>query len=191
MSEKKNAVFGIFANRAGVAYTLGSLKDSGFRDTDVSILIPEGVDPEELNNSTSLITQKSTKAPEGAAAGAGSGAVIGGALGWLAGIGAITIPGIGPFLAVGPIVAALAGIGLGGTVGGFAGILIGLGMPEYEAKRYAGRVEKGGILLSVHCDDSDWAKKAVAILEATGAADVSSTAEAALGSKMSASSSSG
>src|SRR5206468_11149681 len=121
--------------------------------------------------------EKHTKAPEGATTGAGTGVVVGGALGWLAGIGALAIPGIGPFIAAGPIMAALAGAGVGGTVGGVVGALVGMGSPEYEAKRYEGRVKKGGILLSVHCDSSDWTKKAKKILERTGAEDVSSTGE--------------
>ena len=115
----------------------------------------------------------------GAATGAGTGAVVGGALGWLVGIGALAIPGLGPFIAAGPIMAALAGMGVGSAVGGIAGALVGMGIPEYEAKRYEGRVKDGGILLSVHCDDSDWTKKAKEILERTGAEDVSSTGEAA------------
>ena len=122
--------------------------------------------------------EKGTKAPEGAAAGAGTGAVIGGALGWLVGVGSIAIPGVGPFLAAGPIMAALAGAGVGGTAGGLVGALIGMGIPEYEAKRYVGRIRKGGILLSVHCDNSEWTSKAKDILERTGAEDVSSTGEA-------------
>src|SRR5262249_40510566 len=89
-----------------------------------------------------------------------TGAIIGGALGWLAGIGALAIPGLGPFIAAGPIMAALAGVGAGGAIGGIAGALIGMGIPEYEAKRYEGRVKEGGILLSVHCDDSKWTKRA-------------------------------
>jgi hypothetical protein len=121
--------------------------------------------------------EKNTKAPEGAATGAGSGALVGGTLGWLAGIGALAIPGLGPFIAAGPIMAALAGAGVGGAVGGLTGALVGMGIPEYEAKRYEGRVKEGGILLSVHCDDSKWTKKAKEILERTGAEDVSSTGE--------------
>jgi hypothetical protein len=99
-------------------------------------------------------------------------------LGWLVGVGTIAIPGVGPFLAAGPIMAALAGAGVGGAAGGLAGALIGAGIPEYEAKRYEGRIRKGGILLSVHCDNSEWASKAKNILENTGADDVSSTSEA-------------
>ena len=122
--------------------------------------------------------EKNTKAPEGAATGAGSGAVLGGTLGWLTGIGALAIPGLGPFIAAGPIVAALAGVGVGGAIGGITGALIGLGIPEYEAKRYEGRIKEGGILLSVHCDDSNWIKRAKEILQRTGAQDVSSSGEA-------------
>jgi hypothetical protein len=99
-------------------------------------------------------------------------------MGWLLGIGAIAIPGLGPFIAAGPIMAALAGAGVGGTVGGIAGALVGMGIPEYEAKRYEGRVKDGGILLSVHSDNSDWTKRAKEILKSTGAQDISSTGEA-------------
>jgi len=104
--------------------------------------------------------------------------VTGGVLGWLVGAGAIAIPGLGPFIAAGPIMAALAGAGVGGATGGLIGILAGLGLPEYEAKRYEGMVKEGGILLSVHSDNSDWTKKAKDILERTGARDISSTGEA-------------
>ncbi len=140
--------------------------------TKYAVLFPDNAGTKDFAH------EKNTKAPEGAATGAGSGAVIGGTLGWLAGIGALAIPGLGPFIAAGPIVATLAGAGVGGTVGGITGALIGMGIPEYEAKRYEGRVKDGGILLSVHCDDSQWTKKAKEILERTGAEDVSSTGEA-------------
>ncbi len=173
MSGKNTAVFGIYPNRSGIEYALSVLKDTGFRNTDVSVLLPENLGTKDLG------TEKATKAPEGATAGAASGAAIGGALGWLVGAGALAIPGLGPFIAAGPIVAALAGIGAGGAVGGFTGALIGMGIPEYEAKRYEGRVRSGGILLSIHCDSSEWAKKAKEVLAATGADDISSTGEAA------------
>ena len=124
------------------------------------------------------LSKKGTKAPEGTAAGAGTGVVLGGALGWLVGIGALAIPGLGPFLAAGPIVGALAGVGAGGVVGGLVGALIGLGMPEYEAKRYEGQIRRGGILMSVHCDNPDWVKRAKDILKETGAADIASAGEA-------------
>ena len=175
MAGKNTAVFGIFSTRGAVEDSLVTLKEAGFRNEDVSVLLPENL------GSKDLATEKSTKAPEGAAAGAGSGAVIGGALGWLVGIGTLAIPGLGPFIATGPIMAALAGIGVGGAVGGFAGALVGMGIPEYEAKRYEGRLQKGGILLSVHCDTSDEIKRAKQIIEATGGEDVSSTGEASTG----------
>ena len=149
-----------------------ALKHAGFRNTDISVLFPENTGSKDFGH------EKHTKAPEGAVAGASSGAIIGGALGWLAGIGALAIPGLGPFIAAGPIMAALAGAGVGGAVGGLTGALIGMGIPEYEAKRYEGRVKDGGILLCVHSDSSDQTKRAKEILERTGAEDISSTGEA-------------
>src|ERR1700675_3070425 len=172
MAGKNTAVFGIYRDQTGVENAVDALKAAGFRNTDISVLFPENVGTKDF------AVQKGTKAPEGAATGAGTGAVIGGGLGWLAGIGALAIPGIGPSIAAGPIVAALAGVGVGGAVGGITGALVGMGIPEYEAKRYEGRVKEGGILLSVHCDDSNWTKKAKEILERTGAQDVSSSGEA-------------
>ena len=172
MTGKNTAVFGIYPAYSSVETGVDKLRAAGFRNTDISVLFPENVGTKDFAH------QKGTKAPEGATAGAGTGAVVGGALGWLAGIGALAIPGVGPFVAAGPIVAALAGVGVGGAVGGIAGALIGMGIPEYEAKRYEGRVKKGGILLSVHCDNSDWTKKAKDVLERTGAQDISSTGEA-------------
>src|SRR6185369_4900227 len=136
-----------------------ALKGADFRNSDISVLFPESTGTKDFAH------EKNTKAPEGATAGAGTGALLGGALGWLAGIGTLAIPGVGPLIAAGPIMAALAGAGVGGAVGGIAGGLIGLGLPEYEAKRYEGRINKGGILLSVHCDDSEWTKKAKEIME--------------------------
>ncbi|MGQ0702922.1 MAG: DUF3341 domain-containing protein, partial [Gemmatimonadales bacterium] len=121
---------------------------------------------------------KHTKAPEGAATGGAAGAVLGGALGWLVGMGALAIPGLGPFIAAGPIVALVSGIGAGAAVGGMAGALIGLGIPEYEAKRYEGLVKGGAILLSVHADDHQWARKAKQILERTGAEHIAAAGEA-------------
>jgi hypothetical protein len=171
MAEKNTAVFGIYSTRAAVERAVDELKANGFRNTDISVLFPENVGNKDL------AVDKATKAPEGAATGAGSGAVIGGTLGWLAGIGTLAIPGLGPFIAAGPIMAALAGAGVGGAVGGLTGALIGTGVPEYEAKRYEGLVKKGGILLSVHSDNSDWTKRAKEILERTGAQDISSTGE--------------
>ena len=168
---KNKSVLGIYATRSGVEQAVLGFKDAGFSNSDISVLLPENLGTKEI------ATNKATKAPEGATAGGTTGAVIGGALGWLAGIGALAIPGIGPFIAAGPIMAALAGVGVGGAVGGFTGALVGLGIPEYEAKRYEGRIRKGGILLSVHCETSDEITRAKHIMEDTGAEDVSSTTE--------------
>ena len=172
MAGKNTAVFGIYPTYSAVEGAVDALRASGFRNTDISVLFPENVGSKDFAH------EKGTKAPEGVAAGATSGAVVGGVLGWLAGIGALAIPGIGPFIAAGPIMAALAGIGVVGAIGGIAGALIGMGIPEYEAKRYEGRVREGGILLSVHSDDSEWTKRAKIVLEQTGAQDISSTGEA-------------
>jgi hypothetical protein len=172
MSGKNTAVFGIYPDQATVSEAVDALKRAGFRNTDISVLFPENMGSKDFGH------EKHTKAPEGAVAGASSGAIIGGALGWLAGIGALAIPGIGPFVAAGPILGMLSGIGVGGTVGGFTGALIGVGIPEYEAKRYEGRIRNGGILLSVHSDNSDWAKRAKEVLEHTGASDIATSGEA-------------
>lgn len=172
MAGKNSAVFGIFQTRLAVESAVDQLKLNGFRNTDISVLFPHNEGTKEFAH------EKHTKAPEGASAGAGTGAAVGGVLGWLAGIGALAIPGLGPFIAAGPIMAALAGAGVGGAVGGLTGALIGLGIPEYEAKRYEGFVKNGGILLSVHSDNSDWTRKAKEVLEQCGAREVSSTGEA-------------
>ena len=172
MAGKNTAVFGIYRAYADVEQGVDALKSAGFRNTDISVLMPENVGTKDFAH------EKGTKAPEGAATGAGTGAILGGGLGWLVGIGALAIPGLGPFIAAGPIMAALAGVGAGTVVGGLTGALIGMGIPEYEAKRYEGRVKQGGILLSVHSDSSEWTKKAKEILEHTGAQDISSTGEA-------------
>lgn len=172
MAGKNTAVFGIYPNRMSAESAVDALKAAGFRNSDISVLFPENVGTKDFAH------EKSTKAPEGATTGAGTGALLGGGLGWLVGIGALAIPGLGPFIAAGPIMAALAGAGVGGAVGGLTGALVGMGIPEYEAKRFEGRVKDGGILLSVHSDDSRWTKKAKEILERTGAQDVSSTGEA-------------
>jgi hypothetical protein len=169
---RNKSVFGIYSSRSGVENAVTALRDAGFQQSDVSVLLPENLGNREI------ATQKNTKAPEGATAGAGSGAVIGGTLGWLVGIGALAIPGLGPFIAAGPIMAALAGAGVGGAVGGVTGALVGMGIPEYEAKRYEGRLQKGGILVSVHCDTSEEVKRAKDILQRTGAEDISTAGEA-------------
>src|SRR5208282_5443846 len=172
MSGKNTAVFGLYNNYAEVEQGVDVLKAEGFRNTDISVLFPENVGTKDFAH------EKHTKAPEGTATGVGTGAVVGGGLGWLVGVGALAIPGLGPFIAAGPIMAALAGAGAGGALGGLTGALIGMGIPEYEAKRYEGRVKDGGILLSVHSDTSEEVKRAKEILERTGAQDISSTGEA-------------
>jgi hypothetical protein len=165
------AVFGIYSDVNTAEAALADMRAAGFRVEDISVLLPENV------GSKDLAFVKSTKAPEGTASGALSGAVIGGAFGWLLGIGALAIPGLGPFIAAGPIMAALSGIGVGGTLGALTGALVGMGIPEYEAKRYEGLVKSGGILVSVHADDSKWTKLAKEIMERTGATNISSSGE--------------
>lgn len=171
MGGKDIAVFGLYRTPSGVENALDALREDNFRNTDISVLLPENVGTKDFAH------ERHTKAPEGSATGATSGAVIGGALGWLAGIGALAIPGVGPFIAAGPVMATLAGMGAGGFVGGIAGAFIGMGIPEYEAKRYEGRIKAGGILLSVHCDSSDWVKRAKQVLERSGAEEIASADE--------------
>jgi hypothetical protein len=178
MSSKKVGVFGIYSTRVSVENATDSLIRAGFPAADISVLLPES-----LGGPKDMGTEKATKAPEGTAAGVTTGGVIGGTLGVLAGVGLLAIPGLGPFIAAGPIMAGLAGMGVGGAVGGVTGALIGLGIPEFEAKRYEGRLQKGGILLSVHCDTSDEIKRAKEVLKATDAEDVSSTGEASVDNK--------
>jgi hypothetical protein len=173
MAGKNTAAFGIFKSRAQAEACVDTLMGSGFRSDDISILAPD------QDTTKELATEKNTKAPEGTTTGATAGGAVGGTLGLLAGIGALAIPGVGPFIAAGPIMGALAGLGVGAAAGGLIGALVGMGIPEYEAKRYEGRVKDGGILLSVHCDDSDWVSKAKDILERSGAEDVSSAGEKA------------
>jgi hypothetical protein len=165
------SVLGIYLTRTDVESAVNALKDAGFANSDVSVLLPENTQTGELT------TDRTTKAPEGAAVGVGSGAAVGGALGWLVGVGALAIPGIGPVIAAGPLLAALAGIGIGGALGGFAGSLVGLGIPEYEAKRYEGQMLKGGILVSVRCDTAEQTDRAKDVLVASGAQDVATSRE--------------
>jgi len=166
-------VFGIFRDRASVEEAVDTLRAAGYRNTDISVLFPQNEGTKDFAH------EKSTKAPEGATTGGVVGGITGGVLGWLVGIGALAIPGLGPFIAAGPIVAALAGAGAVGTVGGIIGALVGIGIPEYEAKRFEGRIRQGGILLSVHCDNQDWVKRAKEILRRTGAEDIASAGEEA------------
>jgi hypothetical protein len=165
------AVFAIARNEDQAIRIADQLKAAGFSGNDISVLLPD------KGGSRDFAHEQHTKAPEGAAAGAGTGAVLGGALGWIVGIGALAIPGVGPFIAAGPIMAALAGAGVGAATGGIAGGLIGLGMPEYEAKRYEGKVKDGNVLMSVHTQDSRERDRAKEIFTNAGAEDISSTGE--------------
>lgn len=169
---KNISVYGIYTSRTQAENAVDALRVDGFRSEDISALLPDNISNKEF------AAEKNTKAPEGTAAGAASGAVVGGVLGWLAGVGLLAIPGVGPLIAAGPIVGMLAGAGAVGVAGGIVGALVGMGIPEYEAKRYEGRVKNGGILLSVHCDSGDWSDRAKEILKRTGAEDVASTSEA-------------
>jgi hypothetical protein len=174
-----HAVFGIFNDRFALEGAVDRLKAAGFRNSDISVLMQNASDTKDFAH------EKATKAPEGATTGATSGILGGGILGWLAGAGALAIPGIGPFVAAGPIMGALAGAGIGGAVGGLTGALIGMGLPEYEAKRYESTVKAGGMLLSVHVDDMPWREKAKDILVDCGARDVATVGEASAKSERS------
>jgi hypothetical protein len=171
MTDKKTAVFGIYHTRAQAERGVEDLQAAGFSNDDISALL------QDKQGSKDFAHEKSTKAPEGATVGVTTGGAIGGTLGLLAGIGALAIPGVGPLLAAGPIMGALAGLGVGGAVGGLIGALVGMGIPEYEAKRYEGHINGGGILLSVHCDTSAKITSAKDLLKHTGAQDISSAGE--------------
>ena len=172
MAGKNTAVFAIFQSPAQTEEAVDTLVGNGFRAEDISVLMSDNTGTKDF------ALEKHTKAPEAATTGAVAGGVAGGTLGLLAGLGALAIPGAGPLLAAGPIVAALAGIGAGGAVGGIVAALIGLGIPEFEAKRYEGLIKEGRILLSVHCDNSEWTHRAKALLERAGGQHVSSKSEA-------------
>jgi hypothetical protein len=172
MAGKKTAVFGIYHTAKQAERSVDDLLVAGFSNDDISVLFPDN------QGSKDFAHEKNTKAPEGTTAGVTAGGAIGGTLGLLAGIGALAIPGLGPFIAAGPIMGALAGLGVGGAVGGLIGALVGMGIPEYEAKRYEGRIKEGGVLLSVHCDTSEEIGRAKDLLKHTGAQDISSSGEA-------------
>jgi hypothetical protein len=172
MSSKNTAVFGIYATPGTAEAAVDHLIAQGFTNASISVLLPDD------ESTRAFAHEKNTKAPEGATAGVTTGGVIGGTLGLLAGIGALAIPGVGPLIAAGPIVASLAGLGIGGAVGGIVGALVGMGIPEYEAKRYEGAVKGGGTLLSVHCDTSAQIDAAKTALKQTGASDIAATGEA-------------
>lgn len=168
----KKSVFCITTTRDQADRIVGQLKAANFSSNDISVLFPD------KETTRDFAHEKNTKAPEGAATGAGTGGVIGGALGWIIGIGALAIPGVGPFIAAGPIMAALSGAAIGAAAGGIAGGLIGLGIPELEAKRYEGKVKAGNLLLSVHTENSDEISRAKDIFTKAGAQDICTTGEA-------------
>ena len=173
MAGKNTAVFGIYPSTEHAERAVDTLIAAGFPSADISVLLADTRSTKEFAH------VKETKAPEGATAGVTTGGVIGGTLGVLAGIGVLAIPGVGPFIAAGPIMAGLAGLGVGGAVGGLVGALVGMGIPEYEAKRYEGRVKDGGTLLSVHCDTSAQISRAKDLLKSSGAEDIASSGESA------------
>ena len=169
MAGKNTAVFGIYKSVSQAEQAVDRIAAAGFSSNDISVLLPDNQSSKEFAH------EKNTKAPEGTTTGVTAGGAVGGTLGLLAGIGALAIPGVGPFIAAGPIMATLAGLGVGGAVGGLIGALVGMGIPEYEAKRYEGRIKEGGVLLSVHCDTSEEIARAKDLLKQTGAEDISST----------------
>ena len=167
----KSSVICIAKTESQAINIVDRLKAENFSSNDISVLFPD------KSGTKDFAHEQHTKAPEGATTGGVTGGVLGGALGWLVGIGALAIPGVGPFIAAGPIMAALGGAAVGGAVGGITGALIGLGIPEYEAKRYEGKVKNGNILISVHTEDRDEASRAKQIFKDAGAEDISSTGE--------------
>jgi len=168
----EKAVFCIANTETQARTIVDQLKAAGFSNNDISVLFPD------KSGTKDFAHEQNTKAPEGAATGAGTGGVLGGALGWLVGIGTLAIPGLGPFIAAGPIMAALSGAAAGAAIGGLSGALIGMGIPEYEAKRYEGKIKEGNILISVHTDDSTERSRAKDIFTRAGADDISYTGEA-------------
>jgi hypothetical protein len=173
MAGRNTSVFGIYASREMAENAVDRMLAAGFRNEDISVLLQDNVGSKDFAH------EKHSKAPEGTATGVVAGGIIGGTIGLLAGVGVLAIPGLGPLIAAGPIIAALSGIGSGGMLGGVIGALVGLGIPEYEAKRYEGRIKAGGILLSVHCDNAEWVSKAKQLLKESGAEDIASAGEQA------------
>ena len=173
MAGKDTAAFGIFPSRSAAETAVDQLHAAGFSSDDVSVLMAD------KEGSKDFASEKNTKAPEGTTAGVLGGGTVGGTLGLLAGLGALAIPGVGPLIAAGPIMGALAGLGIGSAVGGLVGALIGMGIPEYEAKRYEGRVNDGGILVSVHCENSEEIGRAKDVLKAAKGEDIASSGEKA------------
>jgi hypothetical protein len=168
------AVFCLAREEAQAVQIVDDLKRAGFSNNDISVLLPDKSTTREFAH------EKGTKAPEGALTGAGAGGVLGGVFGWLVGIGALAIPGLGPFIAAGPLMAALSAAAVGATAGGIVGSLVGLGMPEYQAKRYESRLREGRILLSVHSDNAEETRRAKEIFQRAGAEDIASSGEASV-----------
>jgi len=168
----EKAVFCIAKTETQARNIVDQLKTAGFSNNDISVLFPD------KSGTKDFAHEQNTKAPEGAATGAGTGGVLGGVFGWLVGIGALAIPGLGPFIAAGPIMAALSGAAAGAALGGISGALIGMGIPEYEAKRYEGKVKEGNILISVHTEDGTERARVKDIFTQAGAEDISYTGEA-------------
>jgi len=173
----KKSVFCLAHDEAQACRIVDNLKSAGFSNNDISVLLPDKTGTKDFAH------KKDTKAPEGAVTGASTGGVLGGVLGWLVGIGSLAIPGVGPFIAAGPIMAALSGAAIGAAAGGIVGTLVGMGIPEYEAKRYETKIRDGRILLSVHSDNSDETKRAKEIFERGGAEDIASAGEESVSDK--------
>ena len=176
MASKKSVV-GLLSSQTSAEAAVDSLRAAGFPTSEISALLPD------KSGTRDFAHEKHTKAPEGAVAGAGAGGAIGGTLGLLAGIGALAIPGLGPFIAAGPLMAALSGAAAGATVGGLTGALVGLGIPELEAKQYEGKIKDGNVLLSVHVNDSEQGARAKKVLEAAGAKDIATVGEESVSSQ--------
>ena len=165
----KSSVFGIVKTRSQAEQIVQNLQTAGFATSEISVLLPDKEGKHDIGH------VKATKAPEGATTGAATGGLTGGVLGLLAGIGALAIPGVGPFIAAGPIMAALSGAALGATTGGVVGGLIGMGIPEIEAKRYEGKLKSGNYLIAVHVHDGKEKDRAKEIFKNGGAEDISTS----------------
>lgn len=172
------AVFCTVTNRLAAEDLVQQLKLAGFANSDISVLMSDSVGTKDF------AIDNQTKAPEGAATGMGAGMAAGGILGWLAGIGTLAIPGVGPLIAAGPIMAALGGAAVGGALGGIAGTLIGMGIPEYEAKMYEGKLKSGAALISVHSENADQTDRAKQMMHSVGAENISTSSEPASASRI-------
>jgi len=170
----KNVIYCIANSQTQAETIVNNLKNAGFPSNDISVLLPD------TSGTRDFAHEQNTKLPEGASSGGATGMGVGAILGWLAGIGSLAIPGAGPFIAAGPIMATLGGAAVGGATGGIIGALVGMGIPEYEAKRYDGKIRGGNILISVHTDDSERQDVVEEIYERAGAEDIKSTSEASV-----------